>query len=518
MNAKMVVFALLTSSAVPELGRAAAESMLRADMLARLEAASHAPDSIRLSAMGTPSFAGLPFEEAKAFFRRKTAMTPPELDALEDRYKSKGFGIAGVHARQVLEEAHGALFDAIADGAAEKDTLARIRASFASAGVDSPTSFQLQTTFDNAVLGAYAGGRYAQLTHPDVARARPFWQYRTAGDNRVRPTHQAMNGRVFPSDSPVWQTWFPPNGHRCRCGVESLSRGELEARGLTAADDVPARIETEDGKHVHMIPDPGFSGSPATQVAADETVDGIRFEARRTGALSQGAGDLNRAADPTRRRRVEAFAGLSPHDVERQLERTPVFNVELARPPLAHGELEVDWHMYSQNLDTAEQLVTRLVQEKGLYRLKDRIAVSARATFFSGWDGAHWPDPEVVYDDALAHRMGLAAGATVASSTEYALRLRVHPGELEHALAFLEANGERGEGKSPVRRAWDIQDVRVRGGAGAHLPDGAKWKRAFRNVRATDGGREIVTLSRGPLPGFDRAEAIAVNASLWGVL
>ncbi len=520
MKAHAILFSLLASTATPKLGNALAESMLFADMLGQLEDPHRAPDSVELAAMGTPTFTQLPFAEAKAFFQRKAAMTPSEFAELEDRYGAKGFSIAGVHHRQVLEEAHAALSSAIADGLAEDATIGRIRESFKSAGVDDPGAFQLQTTFDNAILGSYAAGRYAQLTRPSVLAARPYWEYHTAGDNRVRPAHRAMNGRVFAADSPVWQTWYPPNGHRCRCGIITRSRAEVEARGIVVADEVPRTVE-HDGAIVNMLPDPGFSGSPATQIAADQTVELVRTRAHGIGALGQAADDLNRAADPQRRRRIAEFTGLDERELEAELRRMPVFNVfhvaEAEAAP-ATNEAIVDWHMYSQNLDTAEQLVTRLVQEHGLYRLKDRIAVAARATYFSEWDPLRWPDPEVVHDDGLARKLGVADGLTVASSTEYAIRLRAHPSEMKTLLGFLDGNGERHPGASPVRRAWEIQDVRIRAGAGVELPDDARWKPALRNVRATSKGREIVVLSKKPLDGFDRAEPIAVNASLWELL
>ena len=62
-----------------------------------------------------------------------------------------------------------------------------------------------------------------------------------------------MDGRVFPADSPVWDTWFPPNGFRCRCTVKTLSRRQVEQRGLTVEESVPSGI----------LPDPQFSTNPA---------------------------------------------------------------------------------------------------------------------------------------------------------------------------------------------------------------------------------------------------------------
>jgi SPP1 gp7 family putative phage head morphogenesis protein len=514
VKARGLIFGLLAAATIAELGMRFKELELHADMLARLEQIHDEP--IRANVTQTPIFTALPFDEAVDFFRRKQVMTPDEFAQLEDRYKSKGFSMAEVHSRYVIEAAHDALDDAIAKGASESETLKRVRDGFAAAGVATPEDYHLQTTFDQAVLGSYAAGRYAKLTDPDVLAARPIWQYTTAGDSRVRPAHRAMNRRTFPADSPVWATWFPPNGWRCRCSVLSLSNDQVAEAGLKVEDSVPPVVE-HDGQLVNMLPDPGFSGSPATQLAADRTVAAIDQEADRTGALRQVPDDLNRAADAKRRAKVDAFAGLDDKGVEERFKDAFVWNAEDA-PETRPGLLTVDWHMYSQNLDSAEQLVTRLVQTDGLYPLKDRAGVAARATFFGEWDPAKWTDPEVVYDDELAAKLGRPKGMTVARSTEYALRLFVKPAELEQTLAFLDENGERtGQGKHPVRRAWDIQDVRVHAPAGVAQPEGDRWKKAVRNVRALPSGKQMVTLSRAPLDGW-RHEPVTVNASLWEFL
>ena len=50
-----------------------------------------------------------------------------------------------------------------------------------------------------------------------------------------------MDGRVFQADSPVWDTWYPPNGFRCRCTVRSLSKRQVEQMGLTVEEKAPDR-------------------------------------------------------------------------------------------------------------------------------------------------------------------------------------------------------------------------------------------------------------------------------------
>lgn len=51
-------------------------------------------------------------------------------------------------------------------------------------------------------------------------------QYRTAGDDRVRPEHAELEGITLPKDDPFWLSYFPPNGWNCRCTAVQVRRGK----------------------------------------------------------------------------------------------------------------------------------------------------------------------------------------------------------------------------------------------------------------------------------------------------
>ena len=89
--------------------------------------------------------------------------------------------------------------------------------------------------FRTNIQTAYNVGHYEQMTDPGVMKLRPFWQYDAVNDTHTRPSHLAMDGKVFPADHPVWNTWFPPNGFRCRCTVRTLSKRQVEAREIGRA-------------------------------------------------------------------------------------------------------------------------------------------------------------------------------------------------------------------------------------------------------------------------------------------
>ena len=58
------------------------------------------------------------------------------------------------------------------------------------------------------VFRSYAATRFRNLMQQvDVF---PFWQYKTHGDGNVRPSHAALNGKIFPAGHGIWQRIFRP--------------------------------------------------------------------------------------------------------------------------------------------------------------------------------------------------------------------------------------------------------------------------------------------------------------------
>ena len=104
--------------------------------------------------------------------------------------------------------------------------------------VELGTPRRIKTIFDSNINSAYAAGRYKeQLEEIDIA---PYWQYMTVADERTRPEHAALHGKVFRADDPFWQNFYPPNGWGCRCFVRNLTKHELEKSGL--------KVEKTDGQ------------------------------------------------------------------------------------------------------------------------------------------------------------------------------------------------------------------------------------------------------------------------------
>nr|DAP14028.1 MAG TPA: minor capsid component [Caudoviricetes sp.] len=205
----------------------------------------------------------LTFEEAVKYFGDKVPISPSQFRKLGSKYQSLAFTVAGYTKLELLNSFHSELLKAIKDGTTMEQFRQNMNDFLERRGYEGVTPFQADNIFRTNIQTAYQVGHYEQMNDPDVKKLRPFWQYDAVNDTHTRPSHLAMDGRVYPADSPVWDTWYPPNGFKCRCTVHSLSRRQVEERGLTVEKDVPDRAELTNGRVVNILPDPRFRTNPA---------------------------------------------------------------------------------------------------------------------------------------------------------------------------------------------------------------------------------------------------------------
>ncbi len=88
-------------------------------------------------------------------------------------------------------------------------------------------------------------------------------QYRTAGDDRVREEHAALDGTTLPPSDPFWNHYLPPNGWNCRCTTVQVRKGkyprsdskEAIARGQACTDTPKKQIfRFNPGKQQKIFP------------------------------------------------------------------------------------------------------------------------------------------------------------------------------------------------------------------------------------------------------------------------
>lgn len=191
---------------------------------------------------------GLPPEEAiKAFEAKGYKLSWDWHDTWREQ-NARAFTVAKLMRMDVLQDINGALRKSLADGQTEAWFVRRLAPVLQDKGwwgkkivvgadgqaevVQEGSPRRLRTIFRANLQTAYAAARWKQFQAN--AADRPYLQYVAVLDDRSRPAHAALNGKVFHINDPVWRVIAPPNGFNCRCRVRALSQKNLSERGLRA--------------------------------------------------------------------------------------------------------------------------------------------------------------------------------------------------------------------------------------------------------------------------------------------
>lgn len=203
------------------------------------------------------------FEEAVDYFKERVPVTASQFYKIAEEYRSLAFTVSGYASVQILKRFYEEILAALEEGNTLQEFRANMNDFLETEGYEGITPLQADNIFRTNIQTAYNVGHYEQMSDPAVKELRPYWEYDAVQDTHTRRSHLAMDGRVFPADSPVWDIWFPPNGFRCRCTVRSLSKRQVEQRGLKVETEVPRSATLADGRFVSIMPDPMFNTNPA---------------------------------------------------------------------------------------------------------------------------------------------------------------------------------------------------------------------------------------------------------------
>lgn len=211
-----------------------------------------------------PDAFGVRFQEAIDNLKGKLPEVSLAWDSLAGPVHQKVFTVAGSTSVDLVRDLHQAVVQARANGT----TITEFRKQFDQAVQDHGWTYKgkrgwrTQVIFDANMRSSAMAGRWQQLLAN--ADRRPYLQYRTAGDARVRPQHRQWNGRIYPIGDAFWSTHYPPNGWGCRCTVRAYGQADLEANGLQVSAPEPIKwrdVRNRDGDLTDRVPvgiDPGW--------------------------------------------------------------------------------------------------------------------------------------------------------------------------------------------------------------------------------------------------------------------
>lgn len=203
---------------------------------------------------------GLTPVEAVRYFRAKGIAVTENWPDLWGEAHARAFTVAGVAKLDLLQDIRGAVDAAIKEGRTEQWFLNELALILKKKGwwgknevtdpdtgevryVRQGSPARLKLIYRQNTQSAYMAGRYKQQL--ENADYEPYLQYVAVLDQKTRPAHAALNGKVFRFDDPFWGAMYPPNGWNCRCRVAAYSESRLKRRGLKVSDSAGHMVTRE---------------------------------------------------------------------------------------------------------------------------------------------------------------------------------------------------------------------------------------------------------------------------------
>ena len=94
----------------------------------------------------------------------------------------------------------------------------------------------LRTEYNAAVASSQVAAKWVGI---EQDAADVYVRFDTAGDRRVRPAHQLLDGITLPADDKFWSSYSPPLDWGCRCSITSILRSKTKPTDLQQKGPLP---------------------------------------------------------------------------------------------------------------------------------------------------------------------------------------------------------------------------------------------------------------------------------------
>ena len=240
-----------------EMGSGAAPntSMLEKQFGSMMEALYHESGaSLRIELLNHPEVAK--FTESHARVLDNSFQQVQMSDAMRKRLQESDYVFSGIKTFHELNEA----FPSLLDEKGERKPFERFLNDVQTIDRTYNKNY-LRTEYNFVSASSEMAGRWENFEKDGDDY---YLQYRTAGDDKVRPEHAALNGVTLPQSDPFWDEYYPPNGWNCRCTVVQVVKGKNSAtdraeafkRGEEAlVKDTKGFFRFNPGKEGKTVPD-----------------------------------------------------------------------------------------------------------------------------------------------------------------------------------------------------------------------------------------------------------------------
>ena len=210
--------------------------------------------SLRIELLEDPAVTG--FINAHASILDSAFRQVEMSDVMRSRLQESDWIFSGMKTFHELNEA----FPSLLDESGQKKSFERFLSDVQSVD-ETYNRHYLRAEYNYAEASAEMAGKWERFQEDGDDYNL---QYRTAGDDKVRPEHAALHGVTLPPSDSFWDEYYPPNGWNCRCTVVQVLKDKYPAtdrmdalrRGEEAlANDTKGMFRFNSGKQGKTFPD-----------------------------------------------------------------------------------------------------------------------------------------------------------------------------------------------------------------------------------------------------------------------
>lgn len=105
----------------------------------------------------------------------------------------------------------------------------------------------LTTLVRTNVFDAFNEGRFAEFTDPALGDFVAALEYSAILDDRTTEICLSLDGSVWDTDNPLWDTYRPPNHYNCRSILIGITQVDVDRGEWDGTESPPPSVEPQDG-------------------------------------------------------------------------------------------------------------------------------------------------------------------------------------------------------------------------------------------------------------------------------
>jgi SPP1 gp7 family putative phage head morphogenesis protein len=253
---------------------------------------------------------GSGYQGAMQFFEKRIDLTQRQMEKLESKFNTKALWMYRGLSRRAEHKLENAMTDIAAQGLPVRQGVMKLHDAFTKAGIMPNNSYAIENLYRTNLAIAYSGARRYAAKQPAIDEILWGHKYITVGDDRVRPSHELLDGVTLPKDHPFWDTCIPPCGWSCRCSWVDLFHEEDEVEPPEGPVDV-------DGTDVEAGPDDGFDFDPGNFYGSIMDPDSMEEdEEEDSPSADEDGGEEAPSLFPTKKQLVSYLETLDEDEIE----------------------------------------------------------------------------------------------------------------------------------------------------------------------------------------------------------